>query len=292
MVDRVLIEQLGVDDQEAELMVAQELGQNVADGDLDGLVAAQIGELQVGSILKGKIVGQAGDSFLVEVGLKSEGLLDKDEFDDPSSVETGDVVEVLLEEMESEQGTVQISKRRADRIRIWERLTSTKNENDQVTGKVMRKIKGGLLVDIGVPVFLPASQVDIRRPADIGAFIGKEIDAQIVKIDTDRRNIVITRQRNYAPTGAEVAHSFDEALRLAGDADCFIGGGEEIYRLAMPVADRLYLTVVHTEVDGHVHFPAFDWVSWRLSSEEHHWADERHAHIFTFQIWERVHQFE
>ncbi|MAE63217.1 MAG: 30S ribosomal protein S1 [Phycisphaeraceae bacterium] len=217
MVDRILIEQLGVEDKQAEQMVAEALGQNVADGDMDGLVATQIGELKVGAILKGKIVGQAGDSYLIEVGLKSEGMLDKNEFDDPSSVEIGDAIEVLLEDIESEQGTVQISKRRADRIRNWEKIISDCNENDEVTGKVMRKIKGGLLVDIGVPVFLPASQVDVRRPADIGQFIGKDIKAQIVKIDTDRRNIVISRRRLIEDQRAEARNQLLETIK-EGDA--------------------------------------------------------------------------
>ena len=213
MVDRNLIEQLQVDDSEAERMVAEALGQTVAEGDMDGLVADQIGELKVGAILKGKIVGLAGDAYLVEVGLKSEGLLNKHEFDDASQIEIGDVVEVLLEDIETEHGMVQISKRRADRIRNWERIISQNNEEDIVTGKVMRKIKGGLLVDIGVPVFLPASQVDIRRPPDIGVFIGKDIRAQIVKIDTDRRNIVISRRRLIEDERAEARKKLLETLR-------------------------------------------------------------------------------
>ena len=104
----------------------------------------------------------------------------------------------------------------------------------------------------------------------------------------DRRNIVITRQSDYAPSGAEVAHSLDEALRLAGNGDCFVSGGEEIYRLALPVADRLYLTVVHAEVDGDVRFPQFNTESWQIVSEQPHPSDERHAHAFTFQLYERA----
>ena len=195
-------------------MVAEALGQSVADGDMDSLIADNICELKVGAIFKGKIVGLIGDSFLVEAGLKSEGLLDKDEFDEPNNVEVGDLIEVLLEDIESEQGTVQISKRKADRIRNWERITSLKSENDEVVGKVMRKIKGGLLVDIGVPVFLPASQVDIRRPPDIGALIGKEIKAQIVKIDTDRRNIVISRRKLIEDERAEARNKLLDRIKV------------------------------------------------------------------------------
>ena len=213
MVDRNLIEELGVDEREAELMVAEALGQDVADGDMDGLVAEQIGELKAGTILKGKVVGMAGDDFLLEVGLKSEGILEKQEFDDPGTVEVGDIVEVLLENIEAEHGMVQISKRKADRIRNWERIIETKAEGDVAEGRVMRKIKGGLLVDIGVPVFLPASQVDIRRPPDIGIFIGRDIRAQIVKIDTDRRNIVISRRRLIEDERAEARKNLLSTLK-------------------------------------------------------------------------------
>jgi len=195
MVDRNLIAELDIDVSEAEAMVIQALGQSVADGDIEGLLGDQVSEFKAGAILSGKIIGKAGDDFLVEVGLKSEGILDKTEFDHPDEVEIGDTVEVVLEDLESDGGMVHISKRRADRIRGWERIIENHPEGDIVTGRVMRKIKGGLLVDIGVPVFLPASQVDIRRPPDIGILIGSEIRAQIIKIDEARRNIVISRRK-------------------------------------------------------------------------------------------------
>lgn len=193
MVNHNLIASLSIEDMEAEAMVAEALGQEVADGDMEGLLVEAIGDFSNGSILQGKIIGRAGDDFLIDVGLKSEGILDKHEFDDPKDVEIGDTVEVLLEDVEG--GTVMVSKRKADRIRGWEKLISEKGEEDVVEGKVMRKIKGGLLVDIGVPVFLPASQVDVRRPQDIGIYIGQTIESQILKIDTERRNIVISRRK-------------------------------------------------------------------------------------------------
>ena len=195
MVDNNLIAELDVDLSQAEVMIAAELGQEVADGAMDGLLGEQISDFQPGQILTGKIIGHAGDDFLVEIGLKSEGVLDRHEFDEPQAVQVGDAVDVLLEDVEEEGGGVRISKRKADRIRGWERVVTEKGEGDEVNGRVMRKIKGGLLVDIGVPVFLPASQVDIRRPADIGIFIGKTIDAQVLKIDRERRNIVISRRK-------------------------------------------------------------------------------------------------
>jgi len=176
-------------------MLQDAFGTAVAGGDMEELLQENIADFSSGSILTGKVIGMAGDDFLVDVGLKSEGILDKNEFDNPADVEIGDSVDVLLETVEGEGGMVAISKRKADRIKGWEKLIAEKGEGDSIDGKVMRKIKGGLLVDIGVPVFLPASQVDIRRPPDIGIYIGKTIEAQILKIDTERRNIVISRRK-------------------------------------------------------------------------------------------------
>ncbi len=152
-------------------------------------------EFKPGSILKGRIVGRTGDDVVVDVGLKSEGLIPAAEWEDSGGVEIGDEVQVWLENVESDSGHILLSKRKADRILNWHRIVSTRNEGDAVEGRVMRKIKGGLLIDIGYPVFLPASQVDIRRPGDIGEFIGKTIRAKILKIDSERRNIVVSRRR-------------------------------------------------------------------------------------------------
>jgi dihydrofolate reductase len=104
----------------------------------------------------------------------------------------------------------------------------------------------------------------------------------------DRRNIVLTRDRSYEPTGAEVVASLDEALdAVLDETEVFVVGGGEVYRLALPRADRLYLTVVHVEVTGDTHFPEFDEAEWRLVSDEHHDADPRHAHDFSFRRYER-----
>ena len=213
MVDKNLIALLDVNETEAQDMIAEALGQSVAEGDMDSILADQFQDLKPGTILPGKVIGRVGSDFLIEVGLKSEGLLDRDEFDDHMAVEIGDTFDVYLEDIEGETGTVQLSKRRADRIRGWENIVSTKAEGDEVSGKIMRKIKGGLLVDIGVPVFLPASQVDIRRPSDIGAFIGKAISAQILKIDQSRRNIVISRRKLIEDQRAEARNNLLSTLK-------------------------------------------------------------------------------
>lgn len=168
----------------------------------DMATESQANNFAAGSIVSGRVVGFAGDDVVVDVGFKSEGLINKQEFEgvQPS---VGDTIEVLMDGLDAESGALQISKRKADRIRGWERIITEKAEGDTVEGTVTRKIKGGLLVDIGVPVFLPASQVDIRRPADIGDYIGKKIKAKVLKIDTERRNIVISRRKMIEEERAE-----------------------------------------------------------------------------------------
>ncbi|MEY3143727.1 MAG: ribosomal protein, partial [Planctomycetota bacterium] len=193
MVDRNLIEDLKLDG-EMERMLREAGIESVASGDMDGLISTEVSGYAPGAILKGHVVGFSGDFVVVEVGLKSEGLIDRNEFDD-TDVAVGDQVEVLLESLEDETGGVRLSKRKADRIRGWENILLTRKEGDVIEGKCVRKIKGGLLVDIGVPVFLPASQVDVRRPGDIGEFVGKPMRAMILKIDEERRNIVISRRK-------------------------------------------------------------------------------------------------
>jgi len=195
MVDYNLIQSLEVGDDEATALLQDAFGEQVAEGDMSTLLEGQIEDFQTGSILEGEIVGFAGDNAVIDVGLKSEGLVPKDEFDEPSDLRVGQTVKVLLEQLEGEDGVVQLSKRKADRIINWQRLLETSKEGDEVKGRVIRKIKGGLLVDIGVHAFLPASQVDIRRPHDLGEFVGRDIRAEILKIDQSRRNIVVSRRK-------------------------------------------------------------------------------------------------
>jgi len=159
------------------------------------LCEKSVSEFMPGSIVKGRVLGISGDDVIVDIGYKSEGFVGKYEFEDPDKIEPGVEVEVFLDSVEDGSGLVVLSKRKADRIRGWERVIGTHTVGDTVKGRCVRKIKGGLLVDIGVLVFLPASQVDIRRVGDVGEYIGREIDAKIIKIDEDRRNIVISRRR-------------------------------------------------------------------------------------------------
>jgi len=195
MIDETLIASLGVDDADAEALVREAYGTELADGDMDAVLGEAAEDITPGKLLKGRIIGFSGDDVVIDVGLKSEGLIPREEFPPDQELKVGDTVDVLLDSIESGSGLVQLSHRKALRMLNWQRLLDTTKEGDVVEGVVMRKIKGGLLVDIGVPVFLPASQVDIRRPGDIGEYIGRNIRAEILKIDTERRNIVISRRK-------------------------------------------------------------------------------------------------
>jgi len=194
MVDRNIISKLGLSEEKLEEQVKQLFGE-AESKQLEEMLQGKVDSHSPGGVLKGMIVGQIGNDVIVEVGLKSEGVVDASEFGDPSEIVPGQHIEVLLEDTDSESGLIILSKRKADAIRGWENIINTKKEGDTVTGRVVRRIKGGLLVDIGVPVFLPASQVDIRKPGDISRFIGKEVECKILKIDVENRNIVVSRRK-------------------------------------------------------------------------------------------------
>jgi len=161
---------------------------------VEQLYEESIQAFETGSVVNGRVVRIIGSEAVIDVGFKSEGSVPLEEFGSETPA-IDSRVDVLLEAVEDESGLVLLSKRKADRIKGWERVLNTHAEGDVVEGRVSRKIKGGLLVDIGVPVFLPASQVDIRRPADVSAYIGKRIECKILKIDPERRNIVVSRRR-------------------------------------------------------------------------------------------------
>ncbi len=194
MVDRNIINKLGLTQEKLDQQVNEMFGEQENEF-LEQALQKKVDSRLPGTILKGTIVSQIGNDVIVEVGLKSEGIVDAGDFDSPDEIVPGKEIEVLLEDTDSESGLVLLNKRKADIIKGWETILDTKKEGDVVKGKVIRRIKGGLLVDIGVPVFLPASQVDIRKPGDISRFIGKEVDCKILKIDVEGRNIVISRRK-------------------------------------------------------------------------------------------------
>jgi len=194
MQKRRIQREYGLNEPDIDREVQAVLNQMDDPAQLERLYEDSVQAFETGSVVTGRVVRIIGNEAVIDVGFKSEGSVPLEEFEG-NKVAVGEKVDVLLEAVEDESGMVLLSKRKADRIKGWERVLSTYAEGDVVEGRVSRKIKGGLLVDIGVPVFLPASQVDIRRPADVSTYIGERIKCKILKIDADRRNIVVSRRR-------------------------------------------------------------------------------------------------
>lgn len=196
MVNRTLVR--GLNDGVEEF-----IEQNYTDSEIDELISQEV-DPQRDKIVDGRIVRIENEFVIVDVGAKSEGLIPVSEWEeDEEAPKVGDTVKVLVEDTEDTmsaedvmyRGMIVLSKRKAAKIEAWNRMMETVKEDDVVEGKVSKKIKGGLLVDIGgVNVFLPASQVDVRRPADVNEFIDKTIRCVILKIDSARRNIVVSRR--------------------------------------------------------------------------------------------------
>ena len=153
-------------------------------------------DVATGAIVSARVIEVTPEGAVVDFGGKAEGTVAAEEFRDGPAPAVGETFEILYEGMNDETNTAIVSKRRADRLRAWERVVKTYHEGDTIKGTVQRKIKGGLLVDVDhVPVFLPASQVNTRRIQDVGEFIGREVEAEIIKIDPERMNIVVSRRR-------------------------------------------------------------------------------------------------
>ncbi|MFM8271197.1 MAG: 30S ribosomal protein S1, partial [Gemmata sp.] len=176
---------------------------NQSDEDFNAAIADWIQspeqDYEANKIVTGKVLEIRGDDVVIDIGYKSEGVIKLDEWKEDGNEgpppKPGDTVEVLLETAESEDGTIQLSYRKAKRQKEWNAILAKHKEGDVVAGKVLKKIKGGLLVNIGVNVFLPASQVDIRRPQSIDEYIDRTIECVILKIDEQRRNIVVSRRK-------------------------------------------------------------------------------------------------
>lgn len=188
------VKQYELSPEELEKGLQEAMGETGLD-EISSLYDESIRSFKADSIVKGKVLRIVGGDVIIDVGYKSEGIIPLEQFDRRDEIKDGQIVEVLLEAVEDEAGLIVLSKRKADRIRNWERVIATYKEGDVVTGRVTRKIKGGLLVEIGVPVFLPASQVDIRRVGDVAEYIGQEVEAKIIKIDEGRMNIVVSRRK-------------------------------------------------------------------------------------------------
>ena len=147
-----------------------------------------------GQIVKGTVIEVRNKEVLVDIGYKSEGVVSGNQFDDVKTVKVGDEVEVLIEKLEDKDGMVILSKEKAEFKQNWDKILQIAGEGATVKGKVKAIVKGGLLVNIGVEAFLPASQIDIIPPKNLTPFVGNTYDFKVVKINQDRQNVVLSRR--------------------------------------------------------------------------------------------------
>lgn len=147
-----------------------------------------------GQIVKGVILEVRPKELLVDIGYKSEGVISRNEFEEPDAVKVGDEVDVLIEKLEDREGMVVLSREKAEFKKNWEKILTICNEGGTIEGKVKSVVKGGLLVNIGVEAFLPASQIDIIPPKNLAGFVGNTYRFKVVKINQERQNIVLSRR--------------------------------------------------------------------------------------------------
>jgi small subunit ribosomal protein S1 len=177
------------------------------------LIDGRFRELKEGSIVKGTILEIKPQVVLVDIGYKSEGVIPIAEFED-EDIEIGDEIEVLLEKLENEEGMVVLSKEKAAYKQNWDKIVGVYNEGGLVRGKIKSAVKGGLTVNVGVEAFLPASQVDIMPPKDLNIFVGQVHEFKIVKVNHDRKNVVLSRREVIEAERADQRSRFLETVKV------------------------------------------------------------------------------
>lgn len=169
-------------------------GGEISPEELARLYEESFKDVEEGSILRGKIIGIDENNVLVDVGYKSEGIIPLREFPDPSEIKVGQEIDVLLELAEDQDGMVVLSKRKADRIKNWEKIVEAYEKGETVKGRIRGRVKGGFSVDIGMEAFLPASQVTLRPEGNLDQYIGEEFEFKIIKLNRRRKNVVVSRR--------------------------------------------------------------------------------------------------
>ena len=163
--------------------------------DLTGLYEKMIMEFKEGEIVKGKVIAIGEKDVSVDIGFKSEGTVALEEFGGAQEIKIGDDVEVYLDRVEDSEGQLLLSKKKADFLKIWERIGEIYRTEEIVRGKIMRRIKGGFVVDLmSVDAFLPGSQIDVHPVRDFDALVGQEMEFRIVKLNDARKNIVVSHK--------------------------------------------------------------------------------------------------
>lgn len=193
-------------------------------------------DVKEGEMIKGKVVRIQGDNVIVDVGFKSEGSIPKTEFIGDSELKIGHEIEVVLESVEDQEGNLVLSKQRADFLRIWEKVLRAHDTGEILEGKIVKRIKGGMVVDLlGMEAFLPGSQIDIRPIRDFDAFVGQTMDFKVVKVNVPTENVVVSHkvlveeeisdQRNAILTSLEKGQILEGTVKAITDFGVFVDLG-------------------------------------------------------------------
>ncbi|HIX88840.1 MAG TPA: 30S ribosomal protein S1 [Candidatus Akkermansia intestinavium] len=181
--------------------------------ELEALIDSKLPTFRKGDIVNGTILEIRPQVVLVDIGYKSEGVIPISEFED-EEIEVGQEIEVLLESLENDEGLVVLSKEKAAHKQNWDKIVAVYKEGGLVKGKVKSVVKGGLMVNVGVEAFLPGSQVDIIPPKDLNEFVGNVYEFKIVKVNDDRKNIVLSRREVIEAERSEQRQRFLETVKV------------------------------------------------------------------------------
>lgn len=203
---------------------------------LTSLYEATFGKVSANQLVKGKIVAIGENEVSIDIGFKSEGSVPIGEFSNIDELKVGDEIEVFLESVENKDGQLVLSRKRADFMRIWERVTSVHETGEIIQGKIVRRIKGGLVVDVwGIEAFLPGSQIDVKPIRDFDQFIDKTMDLKIVKVNNTAENIVVSHkvlveeemadQRNAILGSIEKGQILEGTVKAIADFGVFVDLG-------------------------------------------------------------------
>ena len=182
-------------------------------------IEASLRDFKDGDIVDGEVVKIDRDEVLLDIGYKSEGVIPSKELSirhdvDPNEVvKVGDKIEALVLQKEDKEGRLILSKKRAQYERAWGRIETIMQSGETITGPVIEVVKGGLILDIGLRGFLPASLVDLRRVRDLHPFVGQELEAKIIELDRNRNNVVLSRRAFLEESQSEGRKKFLESLR-------------------------------------------------------------------------------
>jgi len=216
--------------------------------DMTKIYEMTIKNFEEGEVVKGRIVSVGSDSVLVDIGFKSEGTISLSEFPEPENVKVDDELDVLIEVVEDQDGMIVLSKTKADKIKNWAKIQALFEENELVEGKIIRKVKGGFKVDIGLDAFLPASQIARRPVGDLDQYLGQTHSFRIIKLTKRRRNVVLSRKQVL-----EEARSEEKAKLLAS-----LEIGQELTGVVKNITDfGAFIDV--GGIDGLLHITDMSW---------------------------------